>query len=123
MQPKIPVPVVISLWYIYANVDIGLDKSGYQVNSFLISQQKHMLWYSLEAPHRGASNEYPQHMFLLCNKKNIDTSMLKKAPYQELCIEHPSLYQLTMRDEVHTLITCQWSSTRRRQGMSPKPKI
>ena len=30
-----------------------------------------MLWYSLEAPRRGASNEYPQHMFLLSNKKNI----------------------------------------------------
>ena len=27
--------------------------------------------YSLEAPHRGASNEYPQHMFLSRNKKNI----------------------------------------------------
>ena len=25
-------------------LDIGLDKIGYQVNSFLISQQKHMLW-------------------------------------------------------------------------------
>ena len=23
---------------------IGLDESGYQVNSFLISQRKHMLW-------------------------------------------------------------------------------
>ena len=23
---------------------IGLDKSGYQVNNFLISHQKHMLW-------------------------------------------------------------------------------
>ena len=22
-----------------------------------------MLWYSLEAPHRGVSTEYPQHMF------------------------------------------------------------
>ena len=30
-----------------------------------------MLWYSLEAPQRGASNEYPQHMFSLRNKKNI----------------------------------------------------
>ena len=25
-------------------VTIGLDKSGYQVNIFLISPQKHMLW-------------------------------------------------------------------------------
>ena len=33
------------------------------VNIFLISPQKHMLWYSLEVPHRGTSNEYPQHMF------------------------------------------------------------
>ena len=30
-----------------------------------------MLWYSLEAPHRGASNEYTQHVFLWRNKKNI----------------------------------------------------
>ena len=30
-----------------------------------------MLWYSLEAPHQEASNEYPQHMFSLINKKNI----------------------------------------------------
>ena len=28
--------------------------------------------YSLEAPHWGASNEYPQHMFLWRNKKNIN---------------------------------------------------
>ena len=27
--------------------------------------------YSLEAPRRGASNEYPQHMFSWRNKKNI----------------------------------------------------
>ena len=37
---------------------IVLDKSGYQVNIFFISQQKRMLWYSLEVPQRGASNEY-----------------------------------------------------------------
>ena len=30
-----------------------------------------MLWYSLEAPQRGASNEYPQQMFSLRNEKNI----------------------------------------------------
>ena len=30
---------------------------------FLISAQKHRLWYSLEPPHRGDSNEYPQSMF------------------------------------------------------------
>ena len=41
--------------------------------------------YSLEAPRWGASNEYPQYMFLSRIKKNIDTFLLKKAPYQELC--------------------------------------
>ena len=37
-----------------------------------------MLWYSLEAPRRGASNEYPQHMFLWRSKENIymDTTLI-----------------------------------------------
>ena len=58
---------------------IGLDKGGYPVNIFLISPRKHMLWYSLEAPRRGASNEYPQHIFSWRNKKNINTFGLKKS--------------------------------------------
>ena len=33
-----------------------------------------MLWYSLEAPRRGASNEYPQHMFLWRNKKALSST-------------------------------------------------
>ena len=60
-----------------------------------------MLWYSLEVPHRGTSNEYPQHTFSSRNKKNINTFWLKKAPYQELC--HTKLYrahfELQMTDE------------------------
>ena len=31
-----------------------------------------MLWYSLEAPHRGTSYEYPQHMFSWRYKNNTD---------------------------------------------------
>ena len=64
---------------------IGPDKSEYHVNSFLITRRKHMLWVALEAPQRGASNEYPQLMFSSRNKKNIDTFWWKKEPYQELC--------------------------------------
>ena len=30
---------------------------------FLISAQKHRLWYSLEPPRRGGANEYPKSMF------------------------------------------------------------
>ena len=56
---------------------IAPDKRVYQI-FFLISVLKHTLWYSLEAPHWGASNEYPQHMFLLRYKKIINTFWLKK---------------------------------------------
>ena len=38
-----------------------------------------MLWYSLEAPRRGASNEYPQHMFSSRNKKDISIYRMKKG--------------------------------------------
>ena len=40
-----------------------------------------MLWYSLEAPRGGASNEYPQHMFSLRSKNDISIFVMKKVPY------------------------------------------
>ena len=39
-------------------------------NIFSISAQNLDCGYSLEPPHRGGSNEYPQSMFLSRNKKN-----------------------------------------------------
>ena len=36
----------------------------------LISAQNIDLWYSIEPPCQGGSNEYPQSMFLSRNKKN-----------------------------------------------------
>ena len=53
------------------------------IDIFLISPQNRMLWYLLEAPQWGASNEYPQHMFSWRNKKNI---YLITASYLELSI-------------------------------------
>ena len=44
---------------------------------FLISAQKHRLWYSLEPPRRGGSNEYSQSMFLSRNMKNFRVFYLK----------------------------------------------
>ena len=38
---------------------------------FLISLQKHILWYLLEATYLGTSNEYPQHVFCGEIRKNI----------------------------------------------------
>ena len=55
---------------------IALVKALFSTNIFLFLDENICC--------RGASNEYPQHMFLSQNKKNIETSWLKKAPYQEL---------------------------------------
>ena len=41
-----------------------------------------MLWYSLEAPPRGASNEYQQHMFLLRSKKNISNFLTERLDFR-----------------------------------------
>ena len=41
---------------------------------------------SLEAPHKGASNEYLQHRFLSRNKKNTDTVWLKMCLYIKSCV-------------------------------------
>ena len=65
---------------------------------FLFLNENICCGYSLEAPWRGASNaylqhmfslrntrgasnEYPQHMFSLRNKKDIGIFQMKKAPY------------------------------------------
>ena len=54
---------------------IGTDKGVFFIRKMLISflflDKNICCGYSLEAPCRGASNEYPQHMFLSRNKKNI----------------------------------------------------
>ena len=61
----------------------GLDKSGYQI-FFLFLHENICCGYSLEAPCRGTSNEYPQHAFSWRNKKNINRFGLIKSSYQEL---------------------------------------
>ena len=38
-----------------------------------------MLWYSLEVPHCGTSNEYPQYMFTWRNTKNILSGYILKS--------------------------------------------
>ena len=38
-----------------------------------------MLWYSIEAPRWGASNEYAQHMFSWRDKKDISIFRMKKS--------------------------------------------
>ena len=44
--------------------------------------------YSLEAPHRGASNEYPQHMFSWRNRKNIFLILFLSRAVKLLAVNH-----------------------------------
>ena len=50
---------------------------------FLFVHRNICCGYSLEAPCRGASNEYPQHMFLWTNKKNTKPDT---HSYLDLCV-------------------------------------
>ena len=54
--------------------------------SFLFLNKNICCGYLLEAPHRGASNEYPQHMFSSRNKKNIMWIPPLIYSYQVQCI-------------------------------------
>ena len=59
-------------------------KGGIHILFFLFLDENIYYGYSLEAPRRGASNEYPQHMFSLRNKKDISIFRMEKVPYQLL---------------------------------------
>ena len=69
-------PVFLSLQkQAYSNIlKISLPKTeGFQIKIliFFIFLLKNIdCGYSLELPHRGGSNKYPQYMFLSRNKKN-----------------------------------------------------
>ena len=54
------------------------DKEGIKRIIFLISAKKIHCGYSLEAPWKGASNVYPQHIVFKTNKKKIFILVLKK---------------------------------------------
>ena len=60
---------------------------------FLLLHKNIRCWYSLEAPHRGASNEYPQYMFSWRNKKlftgypPLSRPMQKGTSYQGSCLD------------------------------------
>ena len=51
-----------------------------------------MLWYSLEAPRRGASNEYPQHLFSWRNKKNTMGSVGNPHDRMTRCAEFVAIF-------------------------------
>ena len=64
---------------------IGLDKRGYPVNVLFLICSNICCGYSLEVPWQGTSNEYHNIRSAWRTKKNINTLLLQKAPYLELC--------------------------------------
>ena len=52
-------------------------RGGIHIILFLFLHKNICCGYSLEVPHRGTSNEYPQHMYAWRNKKIISTFQLK----------------------------------------------
>ena len=52
------VPGLPIFLFFYENIYCDKSYLFIFIVSFLISPQKHMLWYSLEAPRQDASNEY-----------------------------------------------------------------
>ena len=67
------------LRYIFFHKSIATDKRGIHIIFFLFLHKNICCGYSLEAPHWGTSNEYPQHMFSWRNKKDISIFRKKKS--------------------------------------------
>ena len=70
---------------------LATDKRGIHI-FFLFLDENIRCGYSLEAPWRGASNEYPQHMFPSRNKKDISIFRMKKVPYLLLWDSDPAVW-------------------------------
>ena len=78
-------------------------KSGYQVKNFLSNccTQKHTLWVFIRStsPHRGTSNEYPQHIFS-CRNKKFMLSVGKKCHCLELIVNVWGNFSILREDEL-----------------------
>ena len=65
---------------------------------FLISAQNIDCGYSLEPPRRGGSNEYPQSMFLIRNKKNNVYSCKSQFYYIKVGLRGSKIIFVCFRD-------------------------
>ena len=52
--------------------------------------QKPVLWVLIDSPHRGDSNEYPQHRFLCRTDEKYSSIITKYPPYLFHCPYHIS---------------------------------
>ena len=65
-----------------------LIRVGIRSVFFLFLHENICCGYSLEVPWRGASNEYPQHMFLWTNKKNIKYFWIEKSALTIISVKY-----------------------------------
>ena len=63
---------------------IGLDKSGYKVNIFLISPQKHMLWVLVRSASVDKSG-YKVNIFLISPQKHMLWVLVRSASVTRFC--------------------------------------
>ena len=76
--------------------------------SFHISAKKIDCVYSLEPPHRGGSNEYPQSMFLSRNKKNKVYTCKPQFYYIKWGLKGSKLYRhVFVMSLIRTLVRLQ----------------
>ena len=61
---------------------------------------KHRLWYSLEPPRQGGSNEYPQSMFLSRNKKNNVYPCKPQFYYMKVGFKGVKIIWACFRDDI-----------------------
>ena len=75
--------------------------TNFQIKQYIfhISAQNIDCGYSLEPPHRGGSNEYPQSMFLSINKKNNVYPCKPQFYYIKVGFKGVKIIQACFRDE------------------------
>ena len=72
--------------------------SGKNSDIFNISARNIDCGYSLEPPHRGGSNEYPQSMFLSRNKKNNVYPCKPQFYYTKVGLKGVKIIKVCFRD-------------------------
>ena len=79
---------------------------------FLISPRKHTLWYSLEAPWKGTSNEYP-HLFSRNKKKKyyVATPFLSGAMFMFAYLTGFLKGVVTVDTKSFCRLSCSWFPT------------
>ena len=111
---RLSIWVILDLWSLKVkNIDKkALKKSTQKYWFFLLLHENVCCGYSLEVPHGGASNEYPQHIFSWRNKKNI----IDLEQWISASNEYPQ-HIFSWRNKKNIIDLEQWISTWKRDKL------